>query len=475
MKNHRNTFFCLTLLSLLVFGFSCQKEDPLSKDPTIAANQKINSWILDSMQIFYLWNDQMPAKVDKTLNPNDFFKSLLYKDDRFSWIQENFTDLLDMLSGVQMEAGYDFTLMRLSSDSQDVIGIINYVKPNSPASNTELKRGNLFNSINGTKLTLSNYGDVLNGLSSQHTLGIVEIQTNPLKVVPVKDIKLSVIKFAENPVLLDTTYTIAGKKIGYLVYNFFAEDNRDNTQTYAKELNSIFGQFKSTGINELILDLRYNGGGAITTCTKLSSMISNRGKNDVFGITQYNSLLDKEFKKQMGADYNKTYFVDNIGSSVSINKLTNLSRLFVITSNRTASASEDLINGLKAYMSVILVGDTTYGKNVGSITIYEEDTEKQKTNKWGLQPIVVKFANAKNFSDFGNGFVPDVLESEYSYFPLFPLGDINETLLQTTLIKMGVANAPVLRTYRENTVIPIYSSMDRTSVRRNAILPAIKK
>jgi len=359
-------------------------------------------------------------------------------------------------------------LMWADESKQNVIGIINYIKPNSPASKTDLKRGDVFNSINGTILTANNYGDLVNALSSSHTLGLLS---------PVRSIALSVTKYAENPVLLDTVYNIAGKKIGYLVYNFFAEDNGDNTHAYAKELNTIFGQFKTTGINELILDLRYNGGGAIMTCTELSSMISNRGKNDVFGITQYNSLLDQAFKQQVGADYNKTYFTDYIGNNIPINKLTNLSRLFVITSGRTASASEDLINGLKAYMNVTLIGDTTYGKNVGSITIYEEDPVKQRTNKWGMQPIVVKFANAKNFSDFGNGFFPDVEASEYTYYPLMPLGDTNETLLQKTLAQMGVvASAPAsLRADRKNTAIPVYSSIDRTPVRRNAVLPPIKK
>ena len=470
MKNLKKTFYLLALLSLLIISFSCKKDDPVPQDPTIAANQKINSWILDSMQIYYLWNNQMPAKIDKSLNPNDYFYSLLYKDDRFSWIQENFTDLLDMLSGVGMEAGYDYWLGRKDSTT-NLLGIITYIKPNSPASQTGLKRGDYFNTINGTKITTNNYSDLLSGLSSPHTLGIVDFDLNPIKTV-----SLSVTKYAEDPVLLDTVYYMGGKKIGYLVYNFFAEDNGDNTNAYAKELNTIFGQFKTTGINELILDLRYNGGGAITTCTELSSMISNRGKNDIFGLIQYNSLLDQEFKKY-DANYNKTYFADYIGKNIPINKLTNLNRLFVITSYRTASASEDLINGLKAYMNVVLVGDTTYGKNVGSITIYEEDPVKQRTNKWGMQPIVVKFANAKNFSDFGNGFAPDVEISEFQHVPLEPFGDTNESVLSAALAQMGVvASAPAsLRASRGNTFVPIYSSIDRTPVRRNAVLPTIKK
>ena len=480
MSNIKKILYLLALLSLLIINFSCKTEDPISQDQTEATNETINSWILQNMQMYYLWSNQIPSTTDKSLKPADYFNSLLYKpEDRFSWIQENYTDLLDLLSGVEMEAGYNFILFWADENKQNIIGMVNYIKPNSPASKTDLKRGYIFNSINGTTLTANNYGNLVDKLSSAHTLGIIYPS-------PAKSIALSVTKYAEDPVLLDTVYNIAGKKIGYLIYNFFAEDDGDNTNTYIKGLNTIFAQFKTTGINELILDLRYDGGGSLTTCTELASMISNRSKNDIFGLMQFNQLYGQYLKQNLGVDYNKSYFADNIEKhdskgnvteSVPINKLTNLNRLFVITSNGTASASEALINGLKAYMNVILVGDTTYGKNVGSTTIYEQDPVKQKTNKWGMQPIVVKFANAKNFSDYGNGFTPDVEISEYENLPLLPLGDTNELVLQAVLTQMGVvASAPAsLRADRKNTFIPIYSSIDRTPVRRNLILSPIKK
>ena len=475
MKDIKKILYLLALFSLLVINFSCEKDDPVP-DSTEVANEKVNSWILENMQLYYLWNTKIPSRTDKSLNPKNYFNSLLYKaEDRFSWIQDNFTDLLNSLSGIEMEGGYNYVLARISDTPSDVIGIINYIKPNSPASRTDLKRGDLFRTINGTKLTVNNYRDLLNALSSPHTLGIVDSKLNPIK-----EVRLSVVEYAENPVLLDTVYSIAGKKIGYLVYNFFAEDSGDNTNVYIKELNTIFGQFKTTGIDELILDLRYNGGGSLTTCAELASMISNQNKSQIFGIMQYNAGVDQALKKRKGADYNKSYFADNlekhdskgnVTESVPVNKLTNLNRLFVITSERTASASEILINGLKAYMEVVLIGDVTCGKNVGSITIYEDDTEKQKTNKWGMQPIIVKLANAKNFSDFGNGFTPDVEISEYEHLPFLPFGDTNEPMLRAALIKMGVVNTPAsLRADRKDTFVPVYSSIDRTPVRRNTYI-----
>ena len=467
MKNIKKFPYLFSLLSFLTINFSsCEKDDPIDERSVTAI---VNDWILENMEIYYFWNEDIPSKTDKSLHPVNYFSSLLYKsEDRFSWIQEDFTELLDLLSGIEMEAGYNYSLGRISEGSSDLIGVINYIKPNSPASQTDLKRGDIFSAINGTRITLSNYGSLLDALSSPHTLGIVDDWESGGFDLQ-RDIRLSVTRYEENPIFLDTIYNIAGNKIGYLVYNFFAEDNGDNSMSYAKELNDLFGKFKTAGINELILDLRYNGGGALTTSAELSSMISNRNKTEVFCIMQYNKIVDEALKKEEGANYNKIYFADNIGQNIPVNKLTGLNRIFVITSQRTASASEVLINGLKAYMEVILIGDVTYGKNVGSITIYEENKEKQKTNKWGMQPIVVKIANAEGFSGFGNGFKPDV--ENFEDLPFLPLGDVNEDLLQAALIKMGAMQAPAsLRANNENTFIPVFSSMDRTPVRRNTYI-----
>jgi C-terminal processing protease CtpA/Prc len=160
----------------------------------------------------------------------------------------------------------------------------------------------------------------------------------------------------------------------------------------------------------------------------------------------------------------------NVVESVPINKLTDVNQVYVLTSNRTASASELVINGLIPYMNVILIGDVTYGKNVGSVTLYEEDPQKQKTNTWGIQPIIVKLANVNNESGYGNGFLPDVQVSEYDALPSFlPLGDTNERMLQTALIRMGVLSESLRSAGKiENPPFhPVSSSIERTPARRN--------
>jgi C-terminal processing protease CtpA/Prc len=483
---------CISVLMvailLIAFMTSCRYKvsiDPDDPDEPKPANphKEVNDWILENMETFYLWNTQIPSKTNKTLSPDDYFESLLYTaEDRFSWIQEDYVTLINSLSGVNTEAGYDFALLLLSQSSSDVIGCITYIKSNTPAEDAGLKRGDFFRKINGTQMTTTNYQSLLGRISEPHTLGLDSLSAEGRLTGKIKNVSLQVIEnYSENPILLDTVYDISDRKIGYFVYNFFARDNGDGSVAYEKELNDIFDKFKKEEINELIVDLRYNGGGAVITAEVLASMISGKGKNDLFSIMECNSLLHTYYYAEEGADYNKSYFFNNIerynGNTIveriPINKLSGLSTVYFIVTNNSASASELLINGLKPYMNnIVLVGDTTFGKNVASFTIYETDVEKQKTNKWGMQPIVWKIRNADGFSDYSSGFAPDIKVSEFGEFTktlfLKPLGDTAEVMLKTALNDMfGITTRGITTKHIDNEPIYVGSSMDRTPARRN--------
>lgn len=487
MMNLKNAFRLL-LFSILLVTFSCADPvaDRIKADADrIKNNENVNNWIQSNMDEIYYWNTEMPAKRDLTLSPTDFYKSLLYTpEDHFSYIASDYTELQNLLSGVQKEAGYDFNLFRESDQNQNVVGVINYIKPNSPASLTKLKRGDIFSKINGTVLTTDNYQDMLSKLSAPHTLGVWGDST-------IVTVSLDVVEYNENPIFLDSIYDMGSEKVAYLIYNFFAADKGDNSYTYLKQLNDIFGKFKDNNVDELILDLRYNTGGDASVATALASMISNRSSSDLFCINQYNSIVDHEFKNLYGDNYNKTFFDDNLpifdkdgnatGQNIPVNKLPGLSRLYVLTSGNTASASELIINGLKPYMPVILVGDVTYGKNMGMWFIYETDPQKQKDNRWGMLPIVLKILNSESQSDYTNGFTPDYPVDEYflhnpdgsiiQYTGLFPLGDVNEYLLAAALANIS-GQVSVLRSAQKSFVLhPLASSIDRTPVRKNMIVP----
>ena len=152
----------------------------------------------------------------------------------------------------------------------------------------------------------------------------------------------------------------------------------------------------------------------------------------------YNTALQAYYVKTYGAASLQDNFTDNIASTATtpktpINTL-NLTKLYVITTDNTASASELTINGLKPYLTVKQVGTTTVGKYVGSFTLQDLDTKGNvnPNDTWTMQPIVVKIANSLGVSDYVNGLVPDITVSE-DVASLLPFGDTNETLLKAVL------------------------------------------
>ena len=418
----------LTLFSLTLSISSCKK-DP--KETPAKPNLYVQNWILANMEYYYFWNDKIPANADTTMEPEPFFYSLLYNvpgGDRFSWIEADYTTLQNQLNGINKEAGYDFKLYLASAGSSNVIGQITYIKKGSPAEAAGLKRGDIFPEINSTQLTTTNYRTLLGATGSSYTLRIQRFNAANTQTPEYDQIyTLNPIELAENPVLMDTVYSISGKNVGYMVYNFFSPGT-GTLNSYDQEVDNVFAKFKSGGVNEVVLDLRFNGGGAVSSAINLASLLVPGAYDPqrIFVNFQYNSQVQSEIIAKFGAAYLHQKFtskVSNIGS--------NLTRLFVLTSSGTASASELIINGLRPYIPVITVGDTTYGKNVGSITITDD---KNTSNTWGMQPIVFKLTNSSGFSDYGNGFGPVAANYDRdNYFILKPLGDINEPLLARAL------------------------------------------
>lgn len=404
----------------------------------------VNGWIYDNMSVYYLWNDKLSKSPNYSLNPEDFFESILYKynktsnpdGDRFSWIQEDYTELLGNLSGVAShEIGFEYILVGTDATLKQYYALVLYAMHGTDAELKGINRGRFITKINEQNITADNYKNLFGGTGTKK-LSMADFVYNETEkryiLQSSGDVTINMHNyFAENPIYLDTIYTVANNKIGYLVYNFFARDNGDKSNNYDKELISKLSNFKSKGVNEMVLDLRYNSGGAVSSAVALASaLVKNRSTKNVLTTSQYNSILHNALIKEEGANYNKDYFIDKIiGTTVAIPEM-NLPRLYVLTSGWTASASEFIINGLKPYMDVILIGETTYGKNVGSITIYEDDDPK---NKWGMQPIVVKFANSLGFSDFTAGFTPDYEIDEFENLYLYSFGDTNDPLLGKAL------------------------------------------
>jgi carboxyl-terminal processing protease len=437
------------LVALMFIAGSCDDDDSPS------SHTKVNNWILDNMEFWYFWNTQLPSSPDKNLAPDQFFESLLVTEDRFSWIQENYQELLNSLQGITKEAGFEFVLYLESQGSNNVIGQIVYVKPSSPAAAAGLKRGDIFSQINNQTLTVDNYSSILSQMGENYTMRYKPLDIQNETFGAEQSVSLQPVQYSENPNYLSKTFDIDGKKIGYYVYNFFS-NGVDDGEEYADEMESIFANFKSQGVTDLIVDLRFNSGGAESAANNLSSYLGKGIDNTkTFSRKMYNADVEEAIinDPELGSEFLISKF-GNKQSNVG-NQLSN-GRVYILTGSRTASASELVINALKPYMEVFLIGDVTVGKNVGSISLYEEDDPEIT---WGMQPIVVKIFNSLDQSDYGNGFTPNITDEDNS-LTLYPLGDEREALLSHAIGHITGAGSTGRKRTGENVRTSIGHSLD---------------
>ena len=438
------------IFSLLLIG--CKKES--DEDPNIAKLEndlEIIDFVWKGLNQYYYWQESVISLADSKLdnllnysfylsqnpNPENFFNSLKHPDDRFSWISDDYEELENYLQGIDYSDGMEFGLF-LECNGQNVFGFVRYVHKNSDADINGIKRGYFFNTINGSILNKDNYGDLLfddNVLTN--TFGFADLNYDENNqcaslISNNTNITLNKSRLVKNPIHISKTIDINQKKIGYLMYNQFLGNVESENKDYHLELNSVFGSFKYEGINELVIDLRYNPGGRISTSINLASMITGQFNNQIFAKEKWNSKL-MDYWDEKNPDNLINRFVDNMGG-VSINSL-NLNKVYILTTSRTASASELLINGLDPYIDVIHIGDYTVGKNQGSITVYDwinDQGEKNPNHKYAMQPIVLKIGNVAGYTDFPNGLVPDY-EIKESIRTAGELGNKNEQLLKIAI------------------------------------------
>ena len=438
----KKTVGIIGIIFFVVFStYSCHK------DRSSGTTVEINSFVWKAMNLYYLWKDDVPALADSRFktdvelenyvknysDPEAFFESLIYQRDvvdKWSWIVDDYIELEKQFSGVRKTSGAIFKLYYIDNTSPNILGIVRYVLPNSDAANKGMKRGDVFTTANGTTLTDSNYYNLLYNTSSV-TLNKCYLEydantDNATVVTTAGTVTLNYAEYDENPIHTYSIQNIDGKKIGYLMYNSFVSN-------YDKDLNNAFSYFKNENITDLVLDLRYNGGGSVQTAIYLSSMITGQFTGQIFTTEKWNSGI-QSYLQSSHPDWLVNYFTNKMTDGTPLNML-NLNRLIVITTGSSASASELVINALKPYIDVVTIGTTTHGKYTASITLYDSDDFSRSNvntkHNWAIQPIVLMEMN-KLGEYKPEGFTPTYTITEKNY-NLGILGDPTEPMYARAL------------------------------------------
>jgi len=371
------------LFLLIIFTalfISCRKDNIA---PNNISSATARDSIYNIMNEWYYWNDLMPTVTKEDYDdPYQLLDAMLYKDlDRWSFIAD-YNEFVAQMQGIFVGHGF-----RIGIDNSGNARI-SLIYNESPLYKVEgVRRGWIVKKINGVELApiiIAGDVDAYHALLGPFEAGITnsfvfqDPDGNEVNCTSTKS------TFTINSVLLYDTLHLPNEVVGHLVFESFIAPS-------PYELYDAFDFFNANNIEDLILDLRYNSGGYLSVARILASYIAgNTDQNDVFAKLAYNSNHE---------DANDTY--NFILSPFPLG----LSRVIVITTRETASASEAVINGLKPFIDVISIGDTTNGKPTGM-------NGWDIGEKYFFWPVTFKIVNAEDQGDFFDGINPGKLVSD---------------------------------------------------------------
>lgn len=342
---------------------------------------------------------------------------------------------------------------------------VKYVYSGSAAALAGVKRGQRILSINGrTNLTYdggANVQFVVNAYAYSNAITMV-LQRGDLTTFTVN---LTSAPFTTNPVITYKIFnTDNSRKVGYFVFNSFT-----SPANATAKLDEAFSYFTNNNITDLVVDLRYNGGGYVSTAEYLSNLIVPTSKNNsLMYNTYFNDVLTNGkgyiLANQVRRDpvtnqvYNYSQFDYSVaGNAVVFSKkgsLNNLNNVFFIVGSGTASASELLINNLKPAVNVKLIGTTTYGKPVGFFDI--------KINKYEMYIPEFETKNSLGQGEYYTGMQPGTANypgKEDNDDVTHDFGDPEEALLKYALnyVKTGTFGTAQLQVQGAGSTLKAFS------------------
>ena len=349
--------------------------------------------LYDLMKYAYLWYSSMPTvKLSDYGSPEEILEALRYKDrDRWSFVTD-YESFMASMQGTFVGHG-----IRMSLDNSKNVRVVSLYE-GSDLWPMGVRRGWIILEINDTPIApifISGNDAAYDALMGPSTAG----HTNKFlfkkpdgTTVTYSSTKSS---FTINSVTAAKILDLTSGKTGYLSFETFIDPSE-------QELNEAFAVFKANNITDLIIDLRYNTGGYMNIAQQLSSLVMKPADTTkICYKLEYNSLV--------GPEWNESFNFIRTDSPLG------LDRVVFITTRSSASASEVVINSLKPYVGVTIVGDTTHGKPAGmNIWGYPfpSNTVPNPDYQYVFAPITFEYVNASDEGRFYDGLEPDVLAAD---------------------------------------------------------------
>jgi carboxyl-terminal processing protease len=458
---HPFRFLAPAALVLLLMIPSCSK--PESPEPTQDQLERyyVNTFACNTMRNYYLWADEIADgleawKTDE--EPVGKVRALRYKDsageevDRWTRLYEDFDTFYNGVNGKRTSYGLSYKLYYTDKTRSRIMAVVTYTYAGGPARQAGLKRGDIILEVNGKTLTPDNYQQVSAGELSGGESVTLTFADGSRKT-------LESARLYEDPILLTRIFDCQGKKVGYLHYTSFTLDS-------CQQLIDLCRSFKGREVTELILDLRYNGGGYALTEEVLASMLAPEQEvlaGSILATEVYNSTL-MEISGMQSTPLTMDYSIeDEKGKTLFSTRGANIgiTRLYAIVDSGTASASESLLCELYPYLDIVLIGGRTHGKFCSGLMVRATDWYKEYADQlgadaqgkdyvagWGLYVMYSRFADRDGVTRcMPNGLTPDYPVTD-DPADGFQLGDPQESMLAVALELAGYgspAPAPARR------------------------------
>ncbi|TFH47588.1 MAG: hypothetical protein E4G92_04935 [Bacteroidia bacterium] len=426
----KRLFFIAILFLPLLSG--CKKDpDPVVVDE-YTYDERARDGLYDLMKVMYFWKDKIPTlKVSDYDGPAELMEAMRnLPKDKWSFVTD-YDAFMASMGGSFVGHG-----IRMGLDATSQVRVVSLYK-NSDLWPQGARRGWIIKKVNGVDLAplfMSNDGTEYNALMGPSTAGIVNTFTFVKPDGSEVTFSSTKASFTINSVTADTVLDRGARKIAYLAFETFIEPSKD-------ELDEAFASFKAKGATDLIIDLRYNGGGYMSIAQQLASLVvDNTYSNKICYKLKYNTTV--------AAEWDESFNFAETTSPLSLDKVV------FITTRGSASASEVVINSLRPWIQVSIVGDTTHvkpaGMNIWGFP-FPSNSVPDPDYKYVFAPITFEYVNASNQGGFYDGMIPDVLATDDV---THDFGDPNEESLKAALAVIEGTGTKSAVPYRRT---PIFS------------------